>query len=239
MLRQHVTPAWVYLGGLVLTVVAGVINAVGFLGVHHQALSHMSGTVTTLGLELGRADYGVALHALAILAAFFAGCLVSGAIISQGTLRLGRRYGVTLSLEAVALFLSVYFLRKGANAGDYLAAMACGLQNAMVSSYSGSTMRTTHMTGMVTDLGIACGHFLRGDTVDWYKFKLYGVLFLGFFAGGVIGALSYARFGYDTLLFPAVLSGVAGVGYTVIKHYERVRKAKERHSQPPWPKSAT
>ena len=54
MLREHTTPAWVYLGGLALTVTAGVINAVGFLGVHHQALSHLTGTVTVLGMELGR-----------------------------------------------------------------------------------------------------------------------------------------------------------------------------------------
>lgn len=228
MLREHATPAWVYLGGLILAVTAGTINAVGFLGVHHQSLSHMSGTVTVLGMELARTNYGVALHALAILTAFFAGCLLSGMIIAQGRLRLGRRYGVVLSLESTALFLAVYFLRQGANAGDYLAALACGLQNAMVTTYSGSTMRTTHMTGMVTDIGIACGHFLRGAAVDWFRFRLYGVLLLGFFAGGVIGALGYGRFGYDTLLFPAVLSGVAGLGYTAIKHYERQHRAPTR-----------
>lgn len=224
MLRQHTTPTWIYLGGLVLAMTAGVINAVGFLGQYNQALSHMSGIVTTLGLGVGRVHYPTAFHALAILVAFFAGCLVSGAIINQSTLRLGRRYGVALSMESVALFAAVYFLRRDSNAGDYLAAMACGLQNAMASSYSGSTMRTTHMTGMVTDLGIACGHFLRGATVDWYKFRLYGVLLLGFFFGGVLGALGYHRFGYDTLLFPAVLSGVTGLGYTAYKHYDRTRQ---------------
>jgi uncharacterized membrane protein YoaK (UPF0700 family) len=227
MLR-HQTPAWIYLGGLTLATSAGVINAVGFLNEHHQALSHMTGSVTVLGIELASARYSLAGHALAVLAAFFAGCLVSGAIISQGTLRLGRRYGVALSLESVTLFVAVYFLRRGAHTGDYLAAMACGLQNAMVSSYSGSTMRTTHMTGMITDLGIACGHFLRGAVVDWYKFRLYGVLFLGFFAGGLVGAISYGRFGYDTLLFPALLSGIAGVGYTLFKHHERRRQAGTR-----------
>jgi uncharacterized membrane protein YoaK (UPF0700 family) len=231
MIRHHPTPAWVYFGGLTLALTAGVINAVGFLGVHHQALSHMSGTVTVLGMELGRANYPVALHALAVLAAFFIGCLVSGALISQGRLRLGRRYGVALSLESTALFLAVYFLRRGANAGDYLAALACGLQNAMVSSYSGSSMRTTHMTGMVTDLGIACGHFLRGAVVDWFRFRLYGVLLLGFFAGGVTGALGYERYGYNTLLIPAFLSGVTGVSYTLYKHYER--RHAPIHSSPP------
>jgi uncharacterized membrane protein YoaK (UPF0700 family) len=223
MLREHATPAWIYLGGLLLSLTAGVINAVGFLGAHHQALSHMTGTVSVLGLELGRANYPVALQALAILGAFFAGCLLSGIIISQGRLRLGRRYGVALSLESAALFGSVLLLRRGANAGDYLAALACGLQNAMVSSYSGSTMRTTHMTGMVTDLGIACGHFLRGAVVDWFRFRLYGVLLLGFFAGGVAGSLSFSHFGYDTLLLPAALSGLSGVGYTAYKHYQRGR----------------
>ena len=225
MLREHHTPAWVYLGGLTLTLTAGAINAVGFLGIHHQALSHMTGTVTVLGLELARANYGVALHAFAILAAFFAGCVVSGAVIRQSRLRLGRRYGVALSFESAALLLAVFFLRRGANAGDYLAAMACGLQNAMVSSYSGSVMRTTHISGMVTDLGIACGHFLRGATIDWFHFRLYGVLFLGFFAGGLFGTLGFERFGYDTLLFPAILSGVTGLGYTALKHYERRHKS--------------
>jgi uncharacterized membrane protein YoaK (UPF0700 family) len=142
-------------------------------------------------------------------------------IIRAGSLRLGRRYGVALALESAALLLAVYFLRRGANLGDYLAAMACGLQNAMVTTYSGSTMRTTHITGMVTDLGIACGHLLRGSAVDWFRFRIYGVLFLGFFAGGLIGTLGYHRFRYDTLLFPAVLSGITGIGYTAMKHFER------------------
>lgn len=230
MLRHHLTPSWVYLGGFVLTLTAGVINAVGFLGVHHQALSHMSGTVTVLGMELARADYPVATHAGFILLAFFLGCLVCGAIISQGSLRLGRRYGVVLTLESAALFGALIFLRRGAYVGDYLAALACGLQNAMVTSYSGATMRTTHMTGMVTDLGIACGHVLRGMTVDWHKFRVYGVLFLGFFAGGMVGAFGFGAFGYDTLLFPAMLSGVTGAGYAVVKHYERQQAKAQRHS---------
>ncbi len=226
MLRHAVPPFWVYLGGLALATTAGTINAVGFLGQHHQALSHMSGTVTFLGIGLGQTNYGLALHALSILLAFFIGCVISGAIIRQSSLRLGRRYGVALSLESAALFASVYFLRRDANIGDYLAAGACGLQNAMVSTYSGSTMRTTHMTGMVTDLGIAVGHLLRGTPVDWFRFRIYGVLFLGFFGGGLIGTIGYNHFGYDTLLFPAALSGIAGVGYTIIKHFER------RHRHP-------
>jgi uncharacterized membrane protein YoaK (UPF0700 family) len=221
MLRQHATPAWVYLGGFALAMIAGLINAVGFLGVYQQALSHLTGTLTVLGMELARGHYAVALHALSILLAFFAGCVASGALIAQGQLKLGRRYGVALSLESVALFAAVILLRRGSATGEYLGALACGLQNAMATTYSGSAMRTTHMTGMVTDIGIACGHLLRGMAVDWFRFRLYGVLLLGFFAGGVAGAVGYGRFGYDTLLLPAALSGITGVAYTVYRHRAR------------------
>jgi uncharacterized membrane protein YoaK (UPF0700 family) len=218
MLRQHATPAWIYFGGFALALSAGLVNAVGFLGLYQQALSHLTGTITVLGMELARGQYPVALHALSILLAFFAGCVASGVIIAQGQLRLGRRYGVALSLESAALFGAVFLLRRGAISGEYLAALACGLQNAMATTYSGSAMRTTHMTGMVTDLGIACGHLLRGVPVDWFRFRLYGVLLLGFFAGGVTGAVGYGRFGYDTLLLPAALSGLTGLAYTIYRH---------------------
>lgn len=233
MIRQHATPAWIYLGGFALALVAGVVNAVGFLGVFHQALSHLTGTLTVLGMELAEGHYPVALHALAILVAFFAGCVLSGAVIAQGQLRLGRRYGVALSLESAALFAAVLLLRRGAIAGEYLAALACGLQNAMATTYSGAAMRTTHMTGMVTDLGIACGHLLRGVAVDWFRFRLYGVLLAGFFAGGVIGAVGYGRFGYDTLLLPAALSGATGIAYTA---YRLHRSRQGDLTQPPFPR---
>jgi len=77
------------------------------------------------------------------------------------------------------------------------------------------------MTGMVTDIGIACGHLLRGVAVDWFRFRLYGVLLLGFFAGGVTGAVGYGRLGYDTLLLPAALSGITGVAYAIYRHRTR------------------
>jgi uncharacterized membrane protein YoaK (UPF0700 family) len=107
MIRHATTPAWIYFSGLTLATTAGAINAVGFLGQHHQALSHMTGSVSMLGMELARTNYSVAFHTFAILAAFFLVCLLSGTIIQQST------------------------LRRGASSGDYLAAMACGLQIAM------------------------------------------------------------------------------------------------------------
>lgn len=218
---KHAAPSWIMLGGMTLTLGAGAINAVGFLGVHHQAITHLTGTVSILSIEASRAAYPLAARALLVIAFFFLGAFVSGLVIRQSTLRAGRRYGVVLAIESALLFGAVFFLKRGALTGEYLASMACGLQNAMATSYSGAVIRTTHLTGIVTDLGIACGHYLRRQPVDWPRFQLYGVLLLGFFTGGVLGALGFARFGYDTLLFPAAISGATGIGYAALRHHQR------------------
>lgn len=217
-------PAWVFAGGLTLAAVAGCVNAVGFLGVHHQALSHLSGTVTNLGMELAHANHALARHAALVLVFFFLGSVLSGLIIRQSTLRLGRRYGFALVVESLLLLAAALLLRHDLAGGEFCAAMACGLQNAMATSYSGAVIRTSHMTGIVTDLGIAVGLAARGERADWRRMRLYLALLGGFFGGGAAGAWGFAHFGSDTLLFPAVLTGMAGLGYGWFRHVKRARE---------------
>lgn len=220
MFRQRVPP-WIPLGGLALSGAAGCINAIGFLSVNRQGISHMSGNVTNVGIHLVAADYSTAITTALVIGSFFAGCVLSGFIIRQSTLRLGRRYGVALVIESLLLLASTWYLRHGAALGDYLAALACGLQNAMAATYSGAVIRTTHMTGMVTDLGLALGHWARGDQVEWPRMRLYLMLLLGFFTGSTAGALGFQRFGTDTLLFPAILCGLSGLVYTAYCHWRQ------------------
>ncbi len=221
-------PLWIFVGGLLLAAVAGCVNAVGFLGVQHQALSHLSGTVTNLGMDLATADFTVARHALLVIVFFFLGCVLSGLIIRQSTLRLGRRYGVALMVESFLLIAAATLLRHELPSGEFLAAMACGLQNAMATSYSGAVIRTSHMTGIVTDLGIAVGLTARGERADWRRMRLYLTLLAGFLAGGALGALGFARFGPNTLLGPAGLTGGIGFGYAWLQHRRRHAAAPER-----------
>ncbi len=209
-------PTWIKLGGFLLTLVAGSVNAIGFLGMHHQAISHMSGSLTVLSNELAGGQLALAGHSVLVVVSFFAGCVLSAAIIRQSSLKLGRHYGVALVVESALLFASWRLLSTGHLTGDCLAAMACGLQNAMATHYSGAVIRTTHMTGIITDLGIAVGLKLRGDAFDGRRAGLYLILFAGFFLGGILGGLGYLNIGFDTLLFPAALTGAAGCGYFVL-----------------------
>lgn len=219
-------PRWIPLGGFILTCSAGCINAIGLLSFTHSGISHMSGNLSLVGIELGRSDFASAARTVWIIVSFFFGCVLSGIIIRESTLQLGRRYGVALTCEASLLVLAAWFLRHGQGLGAYFAAAACGLQNALATSYSGAVVRTTHVTGMVTDLGIAVSVWARRQPVDWRRMRLYLVLLLGFFSGSLLGAIGFLHFRYDTLFFPAALSGFGGIVYGLYQH--RVRLATHK-----------
>ena len=88
----------------------------------------------------------------------------------------------------------------------------------MATSYSGAVIRPTHITGMITDLGLALGLAARRESVDWRGMRLYGVLLTVFFVGGVLGGYRFSHLGTDCLVIPAAITGVTCVVYTILKH---------------------
>lgn len=206
-------PRWVWVAAWVLALIAGSINVVGLLGFQHQPVSHLTGTTSMLAAAFGTLDGPRILHFSVVLGSFIFGTVLSGLIIDDTALKLGRAYGIALFLESLMLFCSAFLFRHSNELGLYFASCACGLQNAMVSTFSGTVVRTTHVSGMFTDLGIYLGHALRGRRPDWLRMKLSFLIISGFFCGGVAGAISFSKIGYLTLLFPAALTGVASVAY--------------------------
>ena len=96
-------PRWVWVGAVTLACIAGMVNVVGYLGFEHQAVSHLTGTTSLLGAALAAGDWRAVAHLWGVLIAFCVGAMLSGLIIQDGTLRLGRRYGVVLALESLLL----------------------------------------------------------------------------------------------------------------------------------------
>lgn len=211
-------PRWVLIGAGVLAFVAGVVNAVGFLGVAHQAITHLTGTTTQVGIAIATGDTGGVLHLGGVVLAFLAGAMLSGVIIGNSALRLGRRYGVVLTLESALLLVAMILLDWGSSGGDLLASAACGLQNAMASSYSGAVLRTTHLSGTITDIGILLGHWLARLPVDIRRLRLLCLLVFGFASGAVVGSLLFTRYGYAALYLPIVLTGFTGASYWLFRH---------------------
>jgi uncharacterized membrane protein YoaK (UPF0700 family) len=179
----------------------------------------MTGNTSLLGIALGKADGAETMHWTLAIGAFVLGTMLSGMIVQQSTLKLGRRYGIALTLESLLLFTAIPFLDASNSMGLCLASIAMGLQNGMVSAYSGAIIRTTHVTGIFTDLGISLGHLLRGLPVDMLRLCVCVVVAAGFILGGAAGALLFERMQEHALVIPAALTGACGLGYGIYRQY--------------------
>ncbi|HEY3698837.1 MAG TPA: YoaK family protein [Spongiibacteraceae bacterium] len=219
-------PKWVEIGGFFLTLNAGFINAIGLLGFKHQAVSHLTGTSTFLSLEIANDNTQEITHLLIVIASFVAGAAFSGLVIGNTALKLGRRYSLALMTESLLLFVSMYLLNHGSQAGHFFASAACGLQNAMTSTYSGAVIRTTHVSGLFTDLGVALGLRFRGQQADKRKIILYLTLIVGFIAGGVVGSLLFSRFQFSALLAPSIMAAAIAASYWIYWH-QRIKVKKD------------
>ncbi|MGG6461309.1 YoaK family protein [Solilutibacter silvestris] len=220
-------PRWVWIGAGSLACIAGMINVIGFLGFQHQAITHLTGNTSLLGAAIAHGDVAAMLRLGGMALAFLAGAMLSGMIVQDSTLRLGRRYGVVLMIESVLLFLAVPLFAAQSIGGPLLAAAACGLQNAMATTFSGAVIRTTHLSGMFTDLGIGIGHALRGMPLQRRRLLLSVLIISSFLAGGIIGGWLFVRIGYDALLFPAAMTGLVGIGYVAYRQFAML------HDRPP------
>lgn len=216
--------------GFALAFVAGAINAGGFLAVQ-QYTSHMTGIVSSMADNIVLGAHGLVLAGLGGVVSFLLGAVCSTLMIHYSRRRqLHSEYALPLLLEA-ALLLCFGLL------GSLLATVAglfvpltvmllcfiMGLQNALITKLSRADIRTTHVTGIVTDIGIELGKLcywnrspgLPSVGVDRQRLRILLTLLGCFFLGGVLGALGFNYLGYVSTvplaLFLVLLAGVPAV----------------------------
>src|SRR5699024_6156542 len=100
-------PRWIEAGGFALAANAGAINAIGLLGFKHQTVSNLTGTSTRAGVALVNSGAAEVAHLVLILVSFMLGAALSGAIIDNAVLRLGRRYSLVFVIEAALLLVAM------------------------------------------------------------------------------------------------------------------------------------
>ena len=211
---------WLFVGGTLLACLAGYIN-VTLLDFFHVPVSHMSGAVSRLSIDLGTSNLEDLSLVSTIVGAFLSGSVLSGLIIGKRTFRPGRRYGLVMMLEGLLLGAAAWMLSTGNRFGLPLASLACGLQNAMASSYYGLVLRTTHVTGMVTDIGLHIGQWIRHRRGEPQKILLLASLLCGFFAGGLAAATAHSILGSPSLYLPATVCFCSGLAYFVWRKSRR------------------
>ena len=99
----------------------------------------------------------------------------------------------------------------------YLAAMANGLQNAATSSYSQNLVRTSHMSGITSDMGFYIGSMLRGEFTNVWRFLILVGLSSSFLLGGIVSYPAVMRFKSMALVFNSILYFVIAlniIGFT-------------------------
>lgn len=203
-------PRIVWVGTGLLAFAAGVVNAVGYLGYEHQAFSHMTGTVTLQSIAIEGRNWSTAQQLLAVTASFVVGSFAAGFLLRDR--RLSPGYVGLLAVEAGFFTVAAALLSAGNAFGACFAAAGCGLQNAMTSLYSGSAIRSTHLTGFFTDFGLVIGQICRGNPVPRRRLGMWGLVLLSFSSGGIVAATAFHRLGFLTLLLPSATAAVCALG---------------------------
>jgi uncharacterized membrane protein YoaK (UPF0700 family) len=214
----------VLIGGLGLAFIAGYVNTlVIVLGA--PPVTHLTGSISRLSADLSSNDYSDALSIGLIVLSFVVGAMIAGIIIGSSTLRLGRRYGVAIMLESALLALAAWTIPMSLVGGLLFAAAAAGLQNAMAASYRSLIIRTTHLTGVLTDIGFELGRIVSGKKRPDWQVLLLSCIVVAFTSGGIIGAIVGES------------QGSTGLWYPVSRVAARVRRAcvlpDQTHAQDP------
>lgn len=239
---RHV-PSW-----LMLAFAAGCVNAVALIACA-RFVTHVTGTVTLLGVEFTRV--GIMIDFAIVLACFVAGAALASVLINGRACR-GRRPLYEVPLCLVALGTAGVGLAGHAGllgdfggtvdeAGDFVLlsvlAFASGLQNAAVATSTGLLVRTTHLTGPATDLGIHLAElgYLRGEPKRRALLHalLRGGKLVAFAAGALAGAALAHELEFLALLVPAVLVLISNLrSFWTIKQADRDQRRSSRTADP-------
>lgn len=232
-------PTW-----LMLTFAAGCVNATTFVACA-RFVTHVTGTVSRIGMEI--AHLVLMLDFVLVLSCFIVGAMFSGVLIN-GRVHRGKRplYAVPLLIVAAltaAVALAGHAGLLGTFGGDVdqpgdfvllsVLSFASGLQNAAVATSTGLLVRTTHLTGPSTDLGIHLVElaYVKGEARR--NARRHALLRAGkiaaFIAGGAAGVTLARSAQFLTFLLPAVVVLAA----TVISFVSRRESPSRQANRPP------
>lgn len=200
-----------------LSFVAGSVNIAGVLAIN-TLTTNVTGHFAFFAEDFVRGHYAMAISYLVYLLCFLAGAFICN-LLMEMIPRIGRLdpHTVPMLLEAGMLsFLAIatsYYSYDGRWIANVLL-FSMGLQNALVTKISQATVRTTHLTGLFTDLGIELSQlFFHSVSADARKLRrsiyLRFTIIIFFFLGGVIGGFVFKSVQLKVLLVSAAALGIA------------------------------
>lgn len=197
---------------ILLSLNAGFINASGFLG-FKVLTTNVTGHAAILAVSVAEADIRMAGIAALWLLCFLLGAFFSGIIISRIGREKASAYTIPILL-IIGISIAVALLggrfensiwQSAVLAGSLLFGM--GMQNALVSMISGSVVRTTHLTGMFTDLGIDLSQAANSQSTDAVRKRilLRVTIILSFLLGGIGGGILFLHYAFSAFFIPVLI----------------------------------
>ena len=195
-----------------LCLTAGFVNVAGYLA-FTVLTTNVTGHVAIFAEKLALGDVATAQIVALWMLLFWLGAFVSSLIVNSVE---GHRAYVIPIVTEVAILIVVAIEGQRLHPTASIAALfagsllfAMGMQNALVSMISGSVVRTTHLTGMFTDLGIELALLIKSPNENnselYKKIYLRWVIILFFFLGGISGGFLFKYLRYYTFLIPALI----------------------------------
>lgn len=203
----------------ILAAVAGALNTAAFHAVGFFS-ANMTGNVSSLSDHAASCEWWLSTFYLFIVLAFVFGAGFSALLINAGRRRNIRSiYAIGILAEAILMIVLgvLELLMPTVERGSTLIlglSFLMGIQNAVVTRISDARVRTTHVSGMSTDIGIelsmlfdiARGREQQADAASyWSKLRLHVQTVLSFLAGGVAGVVAYQIMGTRLLFVTATL----------------------------------
>ena len=207
--------------------VAGFVNSTSFILIGLYT-SHVTGSVGRFAHDLALHDHAAAGFAACMVLSFFGGAFFASFVLEASPfIKVSRAYGIVLFCQGVLQALFLAWVASSPSAGvrmlDSQAWLLCftmGMQNSLVTRLSGAVVRTTHLTGVITDLGIEAARWLAWKRSQW---KLVPILFTprrpanrpdpikvtlllaissSFITGSVLGAVLCLKIHVTAMVFP-------------------------------------
>ena len=208
-----------------LSFIAGIVNVTGFFAVQ-RLTTNVTGHFAFFMDEVFKLNFWQGFVYFLYIFFFFLGSFVSSFLIEF----ISRKddhyiYVVPASIECLILFVIGFFgkdlIIKSPNTIALSLLFAMGLQNSLVTTISSASIRTTHLTGLFTDLGIEFSQLFfykaneqKHKLISSIKLRLAIISF--FFTGGIVGGILYSKVGLNVLIF-AAMTLVLGLIYDNIK----------------------
>jgi len=207
--------------GMILSLNSGFVNGICLSGLlsfdgTKQASAAVTGawTNSALGLANGKMDqfsFNLSCILSYVFGSFSAGYVNPNPKIFEVSVVATR----TLFIAASILLYSASVLCGEEEAGRsyiLLALIANGIQNSVTSSATGNLVRSSHFSGISSDIGTFLGQFLRGNNDNLLKLKVFSTLALCFWSGGYLSFSMVESFGSSAILVSSALYMILAIG---------------------------